>query len=48
MIRMIASLGGFLNRKNDGYPGPQTIWLGMQRNIDFAIAMEAQNAIKSV
>jgi len=47
MIRMIASLGGFLNRKGDGYPGPQTIWLGMQRNRDFVTAMEAQNAIKS-
>jgi len=48
MVRMIASLGGFLNRKGDGYPGPQTIWLGMQRNRDFVIAMEAQNAIKSI
>lgn len=46
MVRMIASLGGFLNRKRDNYPGPQTIWLGMQRNRDFVIAMEAQNAIK--
>lgn len=27
MVRMIASLGGFLNRKGDGYPGMQTIWL---------------------
>jgi len=45
MVRMVASLGGFLNRKGDGYPGPQTIWIGMQRNRDFVIAMEAQNAI---
>ena len=46
MVRMIASLGGFLNRKGDGYPGPQTIWIGIQRNRDFVIAMEAQNVIK--
>jgi hypothetical protein len=46
MVRMVASLGGFLNRKGDGYPGPQTIWIGIQRNRDFVIAMEAQNAIK--
>lgn len=46
MIRMVASLGGFLNRKCDGDPGPQSIWIGMQRNRDFVIAMEAQNALK--
>jgi len=27
MVRMIASFGGFLNRKHDGEPGPQTIWI---------------------
>jgi len=25
MVRMVASLGGFLNRKNDGVPGPKTL-----------------------
>ena len=30
MIKIIASLGGFLNRKNDGEPGHQTMWLGMR------------------
>lgn len=38
MIRMVASLGGFLGRKNDGEPGPQTMWIGIQRMRDFAIA----------
>jgi hypothetical protein len=23
-------LGGFLNRKNDGEPGSQTMWIGMR------------------
>lgn len=41
MIRMIASLGGFLNRKGDGDPGPQTIWSGLQRIRDFIIGMKA-------
>lgn len=40
MIKMIASLGGYLNRKHDGPPGPQVMWLGMQRMRDFAIAWE--------
>jgi len=28
MVRMVAGLGRFLNRKRDGFPGPQTIWIG--------------------
>ena len=46
MIKMVAGLGGFLNRKQDGFPGPQTIWIGLQRTKDFVIAMEALNASK--
>lgn len=41
MIIMIAGLGGYLNRKHDGPPGPQTIWIGMQRARDFALAWMA-------
>lgn len=36
MIRLIASFGGFLARKNDGHPGPQTLWTGLCRVQDFA------------
>jgi Transposase Tn5 dimerisation domain len=36
VVRLVARLGGFLARKNDGEPGVKTIWLGMQRVIDFA------------
>ena len=46
MIKMIAGLGGFLNRKKDGFPVPQTIWIGLQRAKDFVVAMEALNASK--
>jgi hypothetical protein len=38
MMVMIAQLGGYLNRKHDGPPGPQTIWIGLQRTRDFALA----------
>lgn len=38
MIAMIASLGGYLGRKHDGPPGPKTMWIGMQRMADLALA----------
>jgi Transposase DNA-binding/Transposase Tn5 dimerisation domain len=40
IIIMVAVLGGFLNRKHDGYPGPKVIWRGIQRTRDLAIAWE--------
>ena len=36
VVRLVARLGGFLARKGDGEPGVKTIWLGIQRVIDFA------------
>jgi hypothetical protein len=41
MVIMIAGLGGYLNRKTDGPPGPQSMWIGMQRARDFALAWAA-------
>jgi hypothetical protein len=41
MIRLVASLGGFLGRKSDGEPGAKTIWIGMQRTIDAAFMIQA-------
>lgn len=38
MIPMIASLGGYLGRAGDGPPGPKTMWIGMQRMADLALA----------
>ncbi len=35
MVRMIAQLGGYIDRKGT-QPGPQTLWIGMQRMQDFA------------
>lgn len=39
--RWIAQLGGFLNRKGDGYPGVTVIWRGWQRLADIASAFLA-------
>ena len=36
VVRLVARLGGFLARTGDGEPGVKTIWLGMQRILDFA------------
>ena len=41
VIRWIAGFGGFLNRKGDGYPGPQTMWIGLQRMKDFVVGIAA-------
>lgn len=30
LTRLMAQLGGYVNRKNSGPPGPQTVWLGIQ------------------
>lgn len=40
VVRTIARLGGFLGRKSDGEPGMKTIWLGLQRVMDFAAGIK--------
>ena len=50
---MVASLGGFLNRKSDGNPGAQTLWRGLQRLDDItkayiAFFIRPQNSSPSV
>ncbi len=44
-VRMVAGLGGFLGRKSDGFPDPQTLWIGLQRAADFVLAMDAQRGV---
>jgi hypothetical protein len=36
MVRTVAQLGGYVNRKRKDPPGPQTVWLGLQRLHDIA------------
>lgn len=45
MIKLVAQLGGFLNRKSDGVPGVKTIWIGMQRMRDFALSWEVYHQL---
>jgi hypothetical protein len=39
-MRLVASLGGFLGRKDDGEPGTKSLWLGLQRLDDITAAWE--------
>lgn len=36
-VLSIAALGGFLNRKGDGDPGPTTVWRGLERLLDMVL-----------
>ena len=45
MIRLVATFGGFLDRKGDGEPGPKTLWIGLQRARDFVIAVAATRSV---
>jgi hypothetical protein len=38
MLLLIARLGGHLGRTHDDPPGPKTMWIGMQRMRDLALA----------
>ncbi len=40
MIRLMATLGGYVNRRTT-QPGPQTLWLGLQRVHDLSTAWQA-------
>src|ERR1700681_3173538 len=46
MIRMVASFGGFLGRKSDGHPGPQTLWIGLSRVQDFALCWQLTSHLR--
>jgi len=37
VVRMVAQLGGYVNRTRPDEPGPQTVWLGLQRLQDIAL-----------
>jgi AcrR family transcriptional regulator len=40
MVRLVAQLGGYVNRKRPDPPGPQTVWIGLQRMHDFALCWQ--------
>lgn len=41
VVRVVAGFGGFLGRKGDGEPGAKSLWIGLQRVMDFALGMRA-------
>jgi hypothetical protein len=40
MVRLVAQLGGYVNRKRADEPGPQTVWLGLQRLHDITLCWQ--------
>lgn len=48
VIRLIATLGGFLGRKGDGEPGVKTLWLGLQRVADFGIGLRSARELGAI
>jgi hypothetical protein len=40
MVRLVAQLGGYVNRPSAEPPGPQTVWLGLQRTHDLALCWQ--------
>ena len=47
VVRLVARLGGFLARTGDGEPGVKTIWLGMQRILDFAAGVKFSRKLQA-
>ena len=45
MIRLVASLGGYLNRKSDPNPGVKTMWIGLRNMQEHIRAKEAFEAV---
>lgn len=43
IMTLIARFGGYCNRKQDPPPGPQVIWKGLRRSVDFMIAWQLFN-----
>lgn len=40
-LPLLAELGGYNNRPGEPPPGPQTLWTGLRRMLDFALAWQA-------
>ena len=47
VLRLVARLGGFVARNGDGEPGVKTIWLGMQRILDFAAGVRFSRELQA-
>ena len=47
VVRLVARLGGFLAGTGDGEPGVKTIWLGVQRILDFAVGIRFSRELQA-
>jgi hypothetical protein len=47
MNGIVASFGGFLNRKSDKQPGIKSMWTGLQRLRDFTLAFKIFKSLKT-
>jgi hypothetical protein len=45
MTRMVASLGGYINKKSSPEPGVKTIWIGLRNMQEHLRAREAFDAV---
>lgn len=45
MIRMVASLGGYINKKSNSEPGIKTMWIGLRNMQEHLKAKEAFEAV---
>lgn len=45
-IKLLAALGGYNNRAKEPPPGPQVLWSGLRRMIDFAISWAAYQQVQ--
>jgi len=47
VVRLVAALGGFLGRKCDGEPGVKTIWIGLQRVMEYAAGRQFERELEN-
>ena len=47
VVHLVARLGSFLARTGDGEPGVKTIWLGMQRILDFTAGVRFSRELQA-
>lgn len=48
MVILIATMGGFLNRKGDKYPGLKTFWVGLNKLLHYTFMYQQMNNSKNV
>jgi len=46
-ISLVASLGGYNNRRTERLPGPQPIWVGLHRMTDLANAWKQFRSLEN-